>query len=395
MHHSLLPMGPYLGANRARRLLPIGAAVQCPANRRGHEPIYRGCALPRRHRLLLTGITELGMCNMSERTNVPTSEPADLGPVFIAGCGRSGTSLLRTAIDAHPDIYIPSESLFITDYLRCGPMMPQWLRGFLLFNEPQLKCWYEQPKFPVHDVADAINRIHCIAARRQGATIWGQKTPRFVRDRALIETAFPGVKWILIYRDPRAVVASMLQSRQHTYSVTTACKRWCRDNTEIARRIKNGDVSESVMLVSYEELVRHFEPTMTKVFEFIGVTPIDKETIQADATPVFFPRSRFPINTIRDGVIPDPDRLDAWERLLTEDQISEVEYRCGEYMDIMGYPHRTTARPPSRWCDRVRRLRDGGIVFRYLRFWPEYPIWFAVRKLVMGVFSLKRRLLRH
>lgn len=329
---------------------------------------------------------------MCEQTNDPASEPADSGPVFIAGCGRSGTSLLRTAIDAHPAIYIPSESLFITDYLRYGPVLPQWLRGFLLFNEPQLKCWYEEPRFRVEDVSETINRIHNVAARRHGATIWGQKTPRFVRDRHLIETAFPTVKWILIYRDPRAVVASMLQSRQHTYSVATACKRWYHDNREIARRIRTGEVSESVMLVSYEDLVRRFEPTMTAVFEFIGVSPIDQDTIQADATPVFFPRSRFPINTIREGVIPDPERLHAWERLLTEDQISEVEYRCGEYMDIMGYPRQTTARPQSRWRDRVRRLRDAGIVFRYLRFWPEYPIWFAVRKLVMGVFSLTRRL---
>ena len=36
-------------------------------------------------------------------------------PFFIVGCGRSGTTLLRTMLNHHPNVAVPVESLFIVD----------------------------------------------------------------------------------------------------------------------------------------------------------------------------------------------------------------------------------------------------------------------------------------
>lgn len=33
--------------------------------------------------------------------------------VFVVGCGRSGTTLLRAMLNAHPDLAVPAESYFI------------------------------------------------------------------------------------------------------------------------------------------------------------------------------------------------------------------------------------------------------------------------------------------
>lgn len=49
----------------------------------------------------------------------PTAAPAAAGrspsapPLFLVGCGRSGTTLLRLMLNAHPEVSIPQESHFI------------------------------------------------------------------------------------------------------------------------------------------------------------------------------------------------------------------------------------------------------------------------------------------
>src|SRR5688572_28548977 len=44
--------------------------------------------------------------------------PTALPPVFIVGSPRSGTTMLRTMLDAHPTLAIPPESHFITSMWR-------------------------------------------------------------------------------------------------------------------------------------------------------------------------------------------------------------------------------------------------------------------------------------
>ena len=44
---------------------------------------------------------------------------ADIVPFFIVGCSRSGTTLLQTLLDGHPNLAIPPESHI---YERFGPV---------------------------------------------------------------------------------------------------------------------------------------------------------------------------------------------------------------------------------------------------------------------------------
>ena len=239
-------------------------------------------------------------------------------------------------------------------------------------------------------VAETIRAMHDYQARKEGACIWGQKTPRFIRERGLIERAFPDARWVLIYRDPRAVVASMLASKQHTYSVWHACARWNRDNQDIASMVRGGDVPSNVTLVCYERLIEHFQSEAERVFRFVGVEPIDRATIERNARPVFFARSRFPINTVREGVVPSPEKIQAWRRQLATEQIERIETQCSELMDALGYRRETSgqASVTVRWAER---LRDLGILYQYLTRWPEYPVVTLLRKLIMACSRMRRR----
>jgi len=316
-----------------------------------------------------------------------SSLSGDSRPVLIAGCGRSGTSLLRTLLDAHPEVYIPSESLFIPDYLRDGDGVPRPLLKTLLFNEPQLRCWYTGPAELLESTAGTIAAAHERMARLHGAGTWGQKTPRFVRHRELIDQHLGPCRWLLIFRDPRAVCASMRKSHQHTHSVRNACARWKRDNQDIVNFIKRPDAKpHNVHLVRYESLVEEPEHVLSGIFGFLELPLVPLQELVQSARPIFFPGSRFEINTIRDSVLPDTERISDWRSNLPPQDISYIENACSEEMEVLGYARTEISSPSSALTDGVEKLRDVKIVFRYLSNWPLYPIYTAVRKLVLLAF---------
>jgi len=316
-------------------------------------------------------------------------------PVIIAGCGRSGTTYLKVVLDASPEVFIPTESLFIADYLRFGPALPSGLRRILFWQEPQLRAWYDlAPDVPLDDIPHAIDVIHRRMAEREGARVWGQKTPRFVRRLPVFRRAFPGCRFILIHRDPRAVVASMLRSPRHTYSLVRACRRWVFDNSFVVRERQNA--RPDVMIVSYEDFVRRFDAHLPRLFRFAGVEPLSREEVERRARVREYRGTRFRVsaNTVRRGVAPDPALIDAWKTVLTAAQVREIERLCSPLMEELGYTPLSDdalAALPRRRFETLRRtvepFMDVRVVWAYLRFWPYYPIHHVVRRSLMHLFA--------
>jgi len=264
--------------------------------------------------------------------------------------------------------------------LRYAQHVPTWLLRYLFFREPQLLCWYDKGPFSFDHISEAIAVVHEAMARDHGADRWGQKTPRFIRERAVIEAAFPSVQWLLIYRDPRAVVASMLASGQHTHSIPHAAARWNRDNAPIGECLE-ANPPDNVLLIQYEEMVRNFDSQIERIWSFLGVELIGRAAIEARARPVFFARSRFSMNTVRESVLPHKDKLESWRDGLSASDVAQIEAQCAPLMRRLGYApdnndpgHRCSV--PKPW----QRWRDVSIVYRYLLYWPEYLFRTVVRK---------------
>jgi len=311
------------------------------------------------------------------------------GPIFIAGCGRSGTTYIKTIVDAHPRVFIPTESLFIADYLRHGRFLPAGLRKWLFFREPQLRSWYDGPAFELDDPADAVRQVHMTMAGKEGAVVWGQKTPRFVRYMLEFTTAYPDCRWILICRDPRAVVASMLKSKRHTYSLAAACRRWVRDNQPIiAHRQKP---APNVMVERFEDLVCNFDVHVERIWRFLELPPLTRQQVIAQGKVREYRGSGFSVqeNNVRDGLEPQPELLDTWKRTLTIYQIRQIEQRCAEGMAALGYEPVLPgeALRPDRPMEALRQAlspaKDLMVVGEYMLHWPIYPIHTLLRKLAI------------
>jgi hypothetical protein len=153
-----------------------------------------------------------------------------LDPIFIVGCGHSGTSLLLKILGAHSRIHaVHFESSL----------------GFHM------------------DMAERTVSIFSKMTINAGKQRWVEKTPKHVRKLAELTEYFPNGRFLFIVRDGRDVACSI---RRRGLTVRDGIDRWVNDNEAALPFLDR----KNVMQVSYEEIVADFEPAMTKILSFCG-----------------------------------------------------------------------------------------------------------------------------
>jgi len=270
-------------------------------------------------------------------------------PFFIVGCGRSGTTLLRTMLNQHSQVAIPLESLFIADYLRAAPDTPAATFRQLILKEYELSEWgipFAPADFEGCVTAkEFIDRAHDIYARHFGKTIWGQKTPRFVRYGRLLKRHYPEARFINVIRDPRAVVSSLIRSNVHHSNVYFAARRWLRDVQ--AGLALQEDYPGDAISIQYETLVKSPEDTLRQVCAFLKIdfepgllTYHKKGTAEYGE---YYAQIHAKLNEA-----PDPTRIEAWRKHLLPRQVALIESVCGETMRSLGYAAEYGERPANK-----------------------------------------------
>jgi hypothetical protein len=208
------------------------------------------------------------------------SAAVDRAPApFIVGVGRSGTTLLRLMLDAHPDLAIPPETVFVPELIAAADAGadPDGLLEFLRSTRrwpdlqiPDSKMLERFRASPRLDGGGAARAMFALYAERQGKHRWGDKTPKYSLHMRELEDALPEARFVHLLRDGRDVALSrarMVTGRgDPPPPATRVARRWKR-RIEEAR-----ELSRSVshyLEIRYEDLVTDTEPTLRRVCEFI------------------------------------------------------------------------------------------------------------------------------
>jgi len=289
-------------------------------------------------------------------------------PFFVVGCARSGTTLLRVMLNAHRDLAIPMESLFVVDYLRGSNAVPLNRMAGMVLHEYEFSEWgvtisHDELK-GVSSVVEILDRMHAAYARSAGKTRWGQKTPRFVRYGAVLKKAWPGAQFVHVVRDARAVASSLIRSQVHHSNAYFGARRWQRDVTHGLKLER--DYPGDVLRVKFEDLVTDSERVLRGVCSFLKV---DYDDGMLDYRKTYGKEYGTYYEEVhaRTANPPDPERVDAWRNHLNAGQIKLVEGVNGTLMHALGYDTDFEEPHAAQWVVLGLRMQRMAGIARQIR----------------------------
>jgi hypothetical protein len=195
------------------------------------------------------------------------SWPED-APIFIVGCQRSGTTLLRLMLDSHPRISCGPETGLLSDLATLTRENAGYLRNYGLPDE------YWDRKF-----AEFFHSFKHDYASSKGKSRWADKTPKYALSLDYILRLFPGCQIVHLVRDGRDVVASH-RDRWGYWSAIKATVKWPR-YIRAARAAGSKLPPERYIEIRYEDLVREPELVLRRLLDFLH-EPWDPAVLEHD-----------------------------------------------------------------------------------------------------------------
>jgi hypothetical protein len=210
------------------------------------------------------------------------SDYAHLDPVFVLCNGRSGSTLLRFLLDAHPDLACPPETNLPA---LCGQLATVWslIEGAPLSSNRE----DEPPVIPdaaIAGVRQTMDRMVGSYLERRGKKRYCDKSLGTARLAELLLRIYPEARFICLYRHPMDVIASGMEACPwglHGYgfdpyiaispgNAVLALARFWVDNTMQTLAAEERFPGQCIR-VRYEDLVTDAEATATRLFEFLGI----------------------------------------------------------------------------------------------------------------------------
>lgn len=198
-------------------------------------------------------------------------------PIFLVGCHRSGTTLLRYLLDAHPSFACPPESKFVAA-LEATLRYPQALQGLASLGIDHQAY--------VRRLGNLVDGVLTDYARNRGKPRWIDKTPNYFRLLPFIDTMFQGTaQYLLAVRHPLDTVASLAQVRAfgqaHPDDPEVAAAKsqyghgreaWCHYWRQVTSALITFAMScpDRCLFVRYEDVVRRTDHALRVVLDLLG-----------------------------------------------------------------------------------------------------------------------------
>ena len=307
------------------------------------------------------------LCAHVTRFNLESMEnlPFDQRACFIAGAAKSGTTLLVSLLDSHPELLVmPQDTAYfptvLTKYGTRGRRAQfdyltkeSWTN--VLFGFQAMRGRQDYAEFPKQKFLETFERVafdpananrdllvlmmesyaEVVGAPLERIKRWVEKTPANRNYVPEIFNRFPKSKLLLTMRDPRALLAAQiaLENTRKTrrFSVYYVVAHW-RAAAKLAKKIRNKEIPG--LVVGYEDLALDPKMSMQKVCDYLEIdfdpdivlnpTKVGRSWAGNSAAGVRFAEiSTAPVTR--------------WKNELQDDEVGWVEWHCRDLMPEFGY----------------------------------------------------------
>jgi len=216
-------------------------------------------------------------------------------PIFLLGTQRSGSTLLTRMLSMHSSLFMQNEMA---------------LQG--LFDAP-----IGQDEL-YHRIVNRLHEQHKIDVNELQANgvQWGWKEPLLTPYLETVKDHFPDSKYIVLVRDPRAVVASYIDNKWGLgTNAYTGALRWL---DEVSKQLEFYDkYADQSFLIKYEDLLAHPEQSLSAICEFLAL-PFEQSMVEYYKKPLEFDQNKSNVNTMKPL---NTKGISKWKQVFSEAQI--------------------------------------------------------------------------
>lgn len=318
----------------------------------------------------------------------------DLSPLFLLGIARSGTTLIQSLLDGHPqllvDVYDSRFNHWYKKYHRWTNALRSWTESrekrldfaervmvSYIFNEPsqyyhdflayisipeikeRFRGFVRASQARPQDYLEAYFHALGLASKRMNAQtrFWVDKTLSYEYLFYRYHQWWPNARFIYMVRDPRDVYTSYkkrdLKNNRPVISIDSFALSW-GDSVRALLDCERSVPQSNRFILRYEDLVRDTEGVMRSVAQFLG---IDFDPLMLQPTKGFGSVSwggNAESGRKQFGVF--QDAANKWHNVLTPREITQLEGLLHREMQSVGYgfssPLRTDAILSARLAAR-------------------------------------------
>lgn len=333
---------------------------------------------------------------------------------FIMGRPRSGTTLLSTLFDAHPNVKIPPEFPIMLPLYQAFKKVKDWdekaildFVAFIFSHNVFIHRTLENLKIDRHDftadlmtlahkgtIQDFLKKLneHVFSVFPKGEILTiGDKNPVYSIYTERFLKIFPDARFICIVRDYRDNFISMrklIDLKVESPILPLQVYRW-RYVAKIFLLCKKR-YPDRFHIIRYEDLVMNKSDVLADLCNFIGI-PFDstvfdfykkkEDTFKAYNNPLAEKIHSSLMNPINTG------RMELWRKELTPEEVHMADFIAGKYAVIFHYIQKKKGPSPRLWLQSRPMVFYGYLIFK-LYFWISYlpsriSLWLSLKLLML------------
>jgi hypothetical protein len=286
--------------------------------------------------------------------------------VFIVGCPRSGTTLLRRMLNAHPEIAITRETHWLPSVYLDGvgltpegfvtPELIPILEGSPRFSKlgisTQILRELVSASEPIH-YSNFVSALFDLYGGLQNKPLVGDKTPGYVRRIRLMHSLWPNARFVHLIRDGRDNCLSAIDWKDKADGFTRRFSTWADDPISTA----------AVWWKWHVELGREAAQTLPEKlyhevrYEGLVADPVKECALLCEFLEVPYTHA---LITFHEGKTKSDSGLDAkkawlpitsglrdWRRQMASDDLERFEAVAGELLEELDYPRAVSLTKPA------------------------------------------------
>lgn len=318
-------------------------------------------------------------------------------PVFVVGVFRSGTSLLYSLLNQHPQIALMYEC-DVWDFPRTlagQRFRGDWLERQEFFNQVLTRhrlIWGKSLR-GLENVRTPDDLYRCHSGMKEAA-LWGEKSPQYGPRLAQLVRQYPDGRFILVWRDPVEIFRSIRVAGKTSayFGRPGMMHRLIYHHEQMVRQAAMlSRAGARVHHVRYDDLVDRTETACRKICEFLGLEfdPKMAGLERADFSAVYdapqhehlkrgvIERRKFSINEISPAEKAKLQRFRLrWQRISGQQlNGSPVEKATGREPSLLERLHHGLAGSMLFAAENVKRLSFEFLPLAWLRTYRLFKFW--------------------